>query len=250
MKRRLTKLVVFLLLGAVVNVAVAWGCALGLPVLSWDGPFWRSSRTGDPAPYWVVQQLERPGAMRYTWLHVPYDFDNAPGIDLGVFREIEPVDLDDIPRWSRLDYTNPPPQKYRGWSSHFIDDARGWPVLAMSSFTAEGVDPVKDALLFRSSGGFSVPEELRPKPLFVDVEDEWFNRPIIPLRPIWSGFAINTVCYAVILWVLTLGPFTARRFIRRKRGHCLKCGYDLSHAEHEVCPECGVATGLHRAWRH
>ncbi|MEE9129392.1 MAG: hypothetical protein V3T84_05190 [Phycisphaerales bacterium] len=62
---------------------------------------------------------------------------------------------------------------------------------------------------------------------------------VLPLRPIWLGFAINTVFYAAILWLLTLGPFTARRHIRRKRGLCLKCGYDLRGAEHEACPECG-----------
>ena len=27
--------------------------------------------------------------------------------------------------------------------------------------------------------------------------------------------------------------------IRRKRGHCIKCGYDLNHAPHKGCPECG-----------
>ena len=63
----------------------------------------------------------------------------------------------------------------------------------------------------------------------------------IPIRPIMPGFVANSLMYAAILWLLTLGPFTARRMIRRKRGHCIKCGYDLSHVEHEACPECGVA---------
>ena len=62
----------------------------------------------------------------------------------------------------------------------------------------------------------------------------------LPLRPIWTGFAINTIFYTASLWLLTLGPFTARRLIRRKRGHCIKCGYDLRGTKHEVCPECGV----------
>ena len=66
------------------------------------------------------------------------------------------------------------------------------------------------------------------------------NGHTLPLRPIWPGFAINTVFYAVVLWLLTLAPFTARRFIRRKRGHCIKCGYDLRAVEHEKCPECGA----------
>ncbi len=62
----------------------------------------------------------------------------------------------------------------------------------------------------------------------------------IPLRPIFPGFAINTVFYGAILWLLMFGVFTARRSIRRKRGHCIKCGSDLRGAEHEVCPECGL----------
>ena len=62
----------------------------------------------------------------------------------------------------------------------------------------------------------------------------------LPLRPIWPGFAINTIFYAAMLWLVIPGPFTARRMIRRRRGLCLKCGYDLRGAEHEVCPECGV----------
>ena len=31
----------------------------------------------------------------------------------------------------------------------------------------------------------------------------------LPLRPIWPGFAINTIFYAALLWLLTLGSFTA-----------------------------------------
>ena len=71
-------------------------------------------------------------------------------------------------------------------------------------------------------------------------------RPRLPRQPIWPGFAINTAFYAAILWLLMFGPFTARRLIRRKRGHCIKCGYDLRGAEHEVCPECGVRPSRQR----
>ncbi len=40
--------------------------------------------------------------------------------------------------------------------------------------------------------------------------------------------------------IAMLAPITLRRLVRRKRGHFIKCGYDLSHAEHNVSPECGV----------
>ncbi len=65
----------------------------------------------------------------------------------------------------------------------------------------------------------------------------WYGFPFLPT---WPDFAINTAFYAAILWLLTLGPFTARRMIRRKRGHCINCGYDLRGAEHKACPECGA----------
>ena len=64
---------------------------------------------------------------------------------------------------------------------------------------------------------------------------------LAPLRPIWPGFAVNTLFYAAILWLVMLGPFALRRLIRRRRGLCPACGYDLRHAEHVACPECGVA---------
>ena len=65
---------------------------------------------------------------------------------------------------------------------------------------------------------------------------------MIPLRPIWPGFAINTIFYAAIVWLLSLLPFKVRRLVRRNRGHCLKCGYDLRGTSGGVCPECGVET--------
>ena len=63
----------------------------------------------------------------------------------------------------------------------------------------------------------------------------------IPLRPIWPGFAVNTIFYAAVLCVPFCGLFALRRLIRRRRGLCPACGYDLRHAEHEGCPECGTA---------
>ena len=54
----------------------------------------------------------------------------------------------------------------------------------------------------------------------------------------WPGFAINTVFYAAILW-LPFAPFQLRRYLRRKRGLCIKCGYDLRGDFAAGCPECG-----------
>ena len=70
--------------------------------------------------------------------------------------------------------------------------------------------------------------------------DQWatcFAQRMIPLRPIWPGFAINTVFYAAILWLLFAAPFALRRRIRIKRGLCPACAYPVG--ESELCTECG-----------
>ncbi|MHC4102380.1 MAG: hypothetical protein ACYSW1_16050, partial [Planctomycetota bacterium] len=65
---------------------------------------------------------------------------------------------------------------------------------------------------------------------------------VIPLAPIWPGFAVDTLFYAAIwaaLLLLLVGPGAVRRTARAARGLCGHCGYDLRHAGHEACPECG-----------
>ncbi len=59
----------------------------------------------------------------------------------------------------------------------------------------------------------------------------------LPLRPIWPGFALNTLSYAVILWLLAGGLFALRRFLRVQQGLCPKCAYPMG--ESAVCTECG-----------
>jgi len=61
----------------------------------------------------------------------------------------------------------------------------------------------------------------------------------LPLRPLWPGFAINTVFYAGVLWVLWATPFALRRMIRHRRGRCAQCGYPIGQSP--VCTECGAA---------
>lgn len=58
---------------------------------------------------------------------------------------------------------------------------------------------------------------------------------VMPLRPLPLGFTANTLFYAAILW----SPGALKRWNRRRRGRCEKCGYDAAGAG--LCPECGRA---------
>jgi hypothetical protein len=70
------------------------------------------------------------------------------------------------------------------------------------------------------------------------------GRPIqpIPYRPWWPGLALNTAFYGAA-WALLLGsPLLIRRgrsALRRHRGCCPSCAYDLKGWINGGCPECG-----------
>ena len=61
----------------------------------------------------------------------------------------------------------------------------------------------------------------------------------VPLNPIWPGFAVNTLFYAVVLWLLICGTLALRRFIRVRHGLCPGCAYPRGVPD--VCSECGKA---------
>jgi len=62
---------------------------------------------------------------------------------------------------------------------------------------------------------------------------------ILPLRPLWPGFAVNTLFYAGVLWMMFALPFALRRRLRRRRGQCPACAYPVGQSP--VCTECGAA---------
>ena len=61
----------------------------------------------------------------------------------------------------------------------------------------------------------------------------------VSLRPIWPGFAINTLFYAAILGIMFAAVGVLRRKRRARRGLCVKCAYDLRGIDSSQCPECG-----------
>ncbi len=65
----------------------------------------------------------------------------------------------------------------------------------------------------------------------------WNKQEGMPSIPIWPGFAINTIFYAAVLWLLIAVPFALRRRLRVQRGLCEKCAYPIGSSP--VCTECG-----------
>ena len=56
----------------------------------------------------------------------------------------------------------------------------------------------------------------------------------------WLPTAINIVVYASMIVLLSFAGWRIHQRFRPATGHCPTCGYDLSHADHAACPECGA----------
>jgi hypothetical protein len=128
-----------------------------------------------------------------------------------------------VPKWSAFHRNEP---ASRSVAAHeimggFTEESCGWPLISL-----RGTRTMLYSLDFQS----------------VNIRREWqlsLGNLVFPLRPIWPGFAINTLFYAGILWLLLAAPFTLRRRRRIKRGLCAACAYPVGASE--ICTECGKA---------
>ena len=137
-----------------------------------------------------------------------------------------------------------PCRRFHYWTDHEIRLQRtlgGWPAVALAQDRRRdgqaGYPVYSDAW----TSGLAAPAFLRSR-FGTDMR--------LALRPVWPGFAINLIFYAIVIALVVSGArhalSDARVLLRRRRGRCVTCGYDLSDLE--VCPECGStrATG----WSH
>lgn len=100
-----------------------------------------------------------------------------------------------------------------------------------------GLDLTGGSMMFSVNGIFQ--SEPSQEITFIDVGIELRPRKqwSVPVRLEWMGFLINTLLYAVILWIVIVGPRALRRHVRRRRGRCPKCAYPAGASA--VCTECG-----------
>ena len=170
-----------------------------------------------------------------VWVGWWYGYDPAAEADT-VIRTRRPVEAY-LPSWSDLSdpvfrvrgVAFPPHSGLRAPPAR-MNLAYGWPLVAVW-YGLQWIDIARTPSQYEVWGAL----DLGP----ADVSGTTLPR-VLPYRPIWRGVLINTLFYAVLLWLLIPGPFVLRRLIRLKRGRCPKCGYDLrGQLPGAGCPECG-----------
>jgi hypothetical protein len=114
------------------------------------------------------------------------------------------------PAWSYL--TELPDIDAPAKSISYSDTAFGWPSLALRRSSIEGNATTE----------------------FNSVR---VNGTALPVRPIWPGFATNSLLLALLFWVLSLALLLVRRDLRGRRGLCQRCAYPMGACPR--CSECG-----------
>jgi hypothetical protein len=229
--RRVVIAVLFVASGVVVNVAVAWSCAYWI-----DGgrPLVAAPVRGNTAlehPRWEVLMGRRAGAMV-----IRSDASGIPPPPVPLPTDATPQEIEAWLQGSALQVGRPRIVRAPGWSRACVppdeaayeqravwEDARGWPMLSFLSYSHDFGGKVESSWAL-DLGGTQGPMGLSR---------------VLPLRPILIGNAVNTVCFAAVLWSIVLGPGSLRRFLRRRRLLCPTCGYPVG--ESELCTECGRA---------
>ena len=224
---RARSIVVFLLLGAIVNIAVAWSVTA---LTTWPGEF--DSIEEDE------QEIQWPRRVPERW-PPPEDLIRYRSFGWSLDRCVAIVEADEG------DEGEVPVQ-------YMIESVRvGWPLRGLrwerwvdgeptQRATAGAAGPASPPRGKATPGAWRSGIALQFQTLGFDPDDG--KR--LPICPIWIGFIMNTFLYAIVLLLLVWIPRVVRALIRILRGRCPQCGYDLRGQPPEVgagggCPECG-----------
>ncbi len=223
-RRLVVRATICLLLGAIINVLVAWWFVL-LPQFA-------APPTTHLGPGLYV--YERESTRVWVW-------KRTGCILLNEFPKLV-TNLGGAP-FSKSEWQAilPPSSRYQGGSplgheEHDLErgseTTAGWPFYSLESFVHRTTDfsqsPPQSEY---RSGTFELPREILPR--------SWGTE--VPVRPIWTGFAINSLLYATAVCLLAMIPPRIRRHLRRRAGRCPNCNYDLRATTTGACPECGAA---------
>ena len=223
MRHKLCILLVFVLIGVVLNVAVAWALWYWWPPA--ESPIQRSGNfptaSGECLTFFVVGT---PWIRRVDWIAGP---DSARSSRPGEPGRMRAPSWCWVPTQVRFSRNG---QGLRSSRDQWIEGVAGWPLPALRWCLRTQAG---------AKAGMREPIGLAA-PLRDQIQPPAVGPPrlrVLPLEPYWPGFIVDVALYAGALWLLLRFPFAFRRASRKRRGLCLACGYPIGLSP--MCTECG-----------
>jgi hypothetical protein len=257
-RRHPWRILVFLLLGAVVNVLVAWGCAAWSP-LSKDRVQFATESPGDRiSPAFPVPVGRNPEPIEWDFDEVrariehhgwsPYANPDEWNLVLSGMRVVN------FGVTRRAIYGQATHQQQfaikQSMPVEFVYDS-GWPCRSLSGRIIQvgGGRPHKWKMIDAIDLSSPAPKAFSS---FGSTSRTIDDR-ILPYQPLWFGMFINTLFYGMaiaVFWyvfVVSLWSCLTSLYLkyvgignrRRNLGHCPYCGHDLQHNLDGGCPVCG-----------
>ena len=265
--KRLPVILLYLLLGAVVNVAVAWECAYFIDPMMGES---LSSRVIDSGFDWHVSRDDHFGISEIV--REPYEqhleflersrsiIAQMPSSSLwpNAFG-LAPVPMNgetvSLPWWYQFPER---PNDLTYWLERETLRMAGFPFRsllceynrAIVDFVSQprrviGGMSISGGVITIERGGETSTFKLNEidyihNGIVLPMSDDYDIR-VLPYKPVFFGFMANAVFYGFGIWVIVVQPFRfwmhLKRRIRVKRGLCWKCSYPV--LDSKICPECG-----------
>jgi len=228
MKRIAKRALVFLALGCLTTLIIAWGIALRVDV-NGAPRHNRNSGLGMTGVWNPAQQTVWTFNLQPSVGYAQMSLSNRGQEPPGGFETVPAqtmIDLAQAPAWSTIRRGDA--QGFFG--VFYIEQAFGWPFHAMAQRHRFPRDPSQS----NSADGLALPTSVM----------RFATGRHLPLRVIWPGFLGDAVVFAWMWYAVTAFPMVLVRSRRRKRGACPSCGYDVRYTPDSPCPECGAAASI------
>jgi|GEM_PF-2774651 len=248
-KRMLLVLALALAGGLATSVSIAWVRA-ALDGFGWEGNDWVVTHSHEGG---MVGQYPVPASGAF----MVYEFRSTAATDRLVWWVRPPWPLlppfeGHLPGWSIA--RGPPPDETID-RPEAVERAYGWPMRCvrvswdfspeMAAYPGEGLRG--GFLMEPVDWGLDLQPGFMPQPDFWRLRVEY--RRALPMIPMWTGLATNTLLFAtpILLLAMILAlPNGLVRWRRRRRDRCLHCAYPKPEGaplDPERCPECGELYG-------
>jgi len=233
-----------LLLGAVVNLGVAWGLAVRQPPAVARQTYGLNDWMVLAPQRWSLRQAimwRAAGQLSVTEFlnHQPIESARTPVANEAELLALLPA-VSDLHRGSSIerdDQADALLTELHQPAYSYAEFYAGWPMLSLryQQWTRTTRSEPNAGAVHRSRGLSTISEALRP----------YVGRHELPCSPLWTGVIVNSALYGACLGLIGLSLRSAhrglRRLLRRWRNRCAACAYDLRGTAHERCPECGQA---------